>query len=849
MAIFENENEVLQDSSYRAHLNRNWDNGNKQFDAMNARINAKAENSAPDEVVQARIDADGNVYKSLAGRLDANQKVAENAKSVADDAVNYARNELYTKLAQIDNGVKGYQNVDEIKQAYPNGAEGIFVAIDTGHQWYYVNNSWVDAGSYQVPASEQAKQVASALTGTLKERVILPYDKKENYMYQKDNLVSTTSGYIYYYNIAGLSLLRVKTGVNPYFNFYTLLSKEGNVVSYQRNDSETASIDLTIVAPSGATTLVLGGFPGGYNQNSAVSTFDLGRIEGNFYQGNIKNTYIENGMSRASLVIDSKNYESLIYADDSYQVYDEHLGKWDSSVLIPQGSDVESVSIKRTDDAYFKVDELKGHVVLKKVYKDNLILKSYQNGLSDISDNFKLSYNTILENQEDHSLYMTNKYDKIGRRIALDFKDVAENQSWLIELDEGYEVEFITAQKSNDKYMKKILYNNQNVIKSVYIWLGNLAYQNLYAGYSYSAILKKSDNSLITINDFWNHVRIYKVDNSKHLPSYYREHIEQKVTEINEKLTDYGSSAFGFITDVHLEFNQKHFPALIKQILSKTSVTEFMGGGDWATSWFKSSTTEEQKVELFKSFEELRSLFEGIPLLKTVGNHEWAYGNENSKNITSKEMYGYYLRDQERYFKNLKWGADHTYYYWDNESTKMRYISLNVMDYPDVETPTGHADNKEWYFKVSDAQKNWFKEALKTVPEGYLVAVESHLVPLDANQFSSILANTIGTTIENGSELRAIISAYAKKEGDFAQAKGDLVAWFGGHYHQDDITVLDGVTYVTTLADCMSVAKATTQKVANTKDDQAFDVVIASRNPKKVDLIRIGSGNNRTFEF
>lgn len=36
--IFESENEVLQDSSYRAHLNQNWQNGNDEFRAINERL-------------------------------------------------------------------------------------------------------------------------------------------------------------------------------------------------------------------------------------------------------------------------------------------------------------------------------------------------------------------------------------------------------------------------------------------------------------------------------------------------------------------------------------------------------------------------------------------------------------------------------------------------------------------------------------------------------------------------------------------------------------------------------------------------------------------------------------------
>lgn len=84
---------------------------------------------------------------------------AADPNSVAKQAYDIANNELSRRLAQMDNGVHAYPDVDAIKQAYPSGKDGIFVAVDTGHQWYYINGSWEDAGSYQA-LGESKKDVA-----------------------------------------------------------------------------------------------------------------------------------------------------------------------------------------------------------------------------------------------------------------------------------------------------------------------------------------------------------------------------------------------------------------------------------------------------------------------------------------------------------------------------------------------------------------------------------------------------------------------------------------------------------------------------------------------------------------
>lgn len=702
---------------------------------------------------------------------------------------------------------------------------------------------------------DQTGQATRALRRSLEERDILPYKKEDNAAYRNAGKTSTTSASIYYYNVAGVPLLRIRTTVQPYTNIFTFLDAQQQVISYQRSDDKQVTVDYVVAPPTNAMTLVLGANPGTSNSKDFVTVFDQGRKVGKFYQGvlNEDPVYIEHGPNCASLMIDSDNYENLITADDGYQVYDDHLGKWVSQSLVPQGSKIDFVCVKKADNSDIMSTDMYSHFTFKQIPKSELHLKSYRNGLTDISDTFSLSYTNILNDNKDNHYYYYNKDIPIGMRIASQFVTVSHNVSWLIDLDDGYEVSFVTAvMNSNGQIMPNDFYNNTNVIKTAVNWVGGHVYENLYTQGTYAVVFRKKDDSLININTIWDHVRIYEVDNTVHFPDYYRSHMQDRVDTINSKLTSPNDFGFGFITDVHAEFNTKHFPALIDEVRTKTPVNEFLGGGDWATSWFYSKNDADNKPELFHFFEELQRLFKGVPLLKTVGNHEWAYGANNAYNITSQEMYAYYLRDADKMFNDIQWGPDHTYYYWDDKLNHCRFISLNVMDYPSVLKPTEHQDNKEWWFEVGNDQINWLKATLNSVPDGYVVAIESHLVPLSADQFASFPADKIGTTISNGEDLQAIASAYAAKTGDFASAKGDLLGWFGGHYHADDITVRNGVTYISTIADCMSVWEDipnVPKKTAGTVSEQAFDVAIVDRANRKVNLIRIGDGSDRSFTY
>lgn len=700
---------------------------------------------------------------------------------------------------------------------------------------------------------DQAGQATRALKNSFEERYTVPYKKEDNTAYSKDSKLSTTSGSIYYFNIAGVPLLHIVTLVNSYINVFTFLDSSGNVLDYQRAGDQAITADYVIAPPAGAITLVLGAMPGTTNSKDSVTIFDKGYKVGKFYQGSLIDDthYIENGPKRASLVIDSDKYENLITASDGYQIWDGQ-SSWVSQILIPQGSNIGSVTVRKADNSDILSTEMYSYFSVKQIPKSKLHLKSYRNSLTDISDIFDLSYNNIFADEKDSHYYPYSKDIPTGSRIASQFVTVNHNTSWLIDLDDGYEVNFATALRdSKGQNIKHDYYNNANVLKTASNWVGGHVYENLYTQGAYAVIFRKKDGSLIDINTIWDHVRIYEVDNTVHFPDYYRSHMQDRVDTINAKLTSPDNFGFGFITDVHAEFNTKHFPALIDEVRTKTPVNEFLGGGDWATAWFDSSNDTDNKPELFHFFEELQSLFKGVPLLKTVGNHEWAYGKGNNYNITSQEMYAYYLRDEDKMFNNIQWGPDHTYYYWDDKLNQCRFISLNVMDYPDVLKPTGNQDNKEWWFKVSDTQKSWLKDTLNSVPDGYVVAIESHLVPLNADQFASFPAAKIGTTITNGEDLQAIASAYAAKTGDFASAKGDLLGWFGGHYHADDITVRNGVTYITTLADCMWVSdiKGGPQKTAGTVSEQAFDVATVDRASRRVSLTRIGAGSDRSFTY
>lgn len=53
------------------------------------------------------------------------------------------------RLSQMKTNPIAVADAGALTTKYPNGADGIFVTVDTGHKWIYLNGAWKDCGEYQ----------------------------------------------------------------------------------------------------------------------------------------------------------------------------------------------------------------------------------------------------------------------------------------------------------------------------------------------------------------------------------------------------------------------------------------------------------------------------------------------------------------------------------------------------------------------------------------------------------------------------------------------------------------------------------------------------------------------------
>jgi len=184
---------------------------------------------------------------------------------------------------------------------------------------------------------------------------------------------------------------------------------------------------------------------------------------------------------------------------------------------------------------------------------------------------------------------------------------------------------------------------------------------------------------------------------------------------------------------------------------------------------------------------------------------------------------------------NEHFGGDGTYYYVDDIASKVRWVVLDTND-----------------STVEAEQISWLQNTALTFNEsGWAVVFISH----------QPISNHYHALISNSAEVRTVVKNYIN--GSSAN-KADVVGWFSGHIHRDRIytgiatnTTDDsqgtamGFTQITITSDHTGIAydDATKHTVANDDKSHAIDFVTINKATRKVNITRLGIGNDRSYTY
>lgn len=350
------------------------------------------------------------------------------------------------------------------------------------------------------------------------------------------------------------------------------------------------------------------------------------------------------------------------------------------------------------------------------------------------------------------------------------------------------------------------------------------------------------------------------------IPSYWEDMIEEKTKTVKALQEAGGKDCVSFVwaSDTHIPDNSTartdDLGKLMAKMLDNCDIPFAVLTGDIGT---RASFAKEEDLIAAQEMipEHLAPLWGTERLLVALGNHDGCYGDESGyyrKQFTPERLWELYFRNQALDSRRV-FSDDGTYFYIDNQAQKVRFIILNSQfggEY--LQDGNGWAVNNRFATSCyGQEQLDWLANVALDMPEGYGAIITSH-VPLN-----------ISYTVDK-EQLIGIINAYCEKSTyngsytagvdgwtnntvsvDFTDAKGEIIAMFTGHIHQDTI---DTETLLCPLITIISAGAQVNDgevpdRPFNTDQETSFDVVSINRKTRTIYCTRVGAGEDRVIKY
>ncbi len=309
--------------------------------------------------------------------------------------------------------------------------------------------------------------------------------------------------------------------------------------------------------------------------------------------------------------------------------------------------------------------------------------------------------------------------------------------------------------------------------------------------------------------------------NVSDIPDYYfqNNYLDNRVQTINDAIKDCNGDCetFFWITDMHWEpdLNTRKSPLLIKYIASKTGIDKILNGGD----------TGNSQVICENAISQLRNAIESNKVYSVTGNHEI---NDASRYESPFERVADELRGHN---SDIVYGDnDRSYFYFDNESVKTRYIGLSAY---------GLYLNNNYESCYTAEQLTWFKGTALKVEKGWTIIIFTHAF----YYYEDATHNKLITSPFGASDFINVIDNY---EGD-----GTIACVLMGHTHRDRLLLgKTGVPYIISASDRHASYKGdiNVERIPGTTSEQHFEVVVVDKSKRMIKLFSIGAKSRDGYD-
>ena len=318
------------------------------------------------------------------------------------------------------------------------------------------------------------------------------------------------------------------------------------------------------------------------------------------------------------------------------------------------------------------------------------------------------------------------------------------------------------------------------------------------------------------------------------IPDFWQSSLDATISAIKTLQAGKNCVTFPFFSDNHQR--NGYAGMLIAKVMKECHIPYCFYGGDSISNGIIAN--EAEMIAQDKAFDESMSYIPNGRFCRAVGNHDgYWYDGTNKHYYDRDQVYELFLRE-ESVAQNKHFGGNGTYYYVDDLASKVRFVVLNTNVHRDA---SGNIVGKN----VEAEQLEWIRnKALNFDEDGWDVVVISH----------QPLSNHYHANISNAEEVRAALT----------ERGVDIIGCFSGHIHRDRIysgvavnTTDDsegadmGFKQITITSDNTTISydDATKHTVAEDALSHAIDFVTINRGTKKVNLTRLGIGNNRAYSY
>ena len=310
---------------------------------------------------------------------------------------------------------------------------------------------------------------------------------------------------------------------------------------------------------------------------------------------------------------------------------------------------------------------------------------------------------------------------------------------------------------------------------------------------------------------------------------------------------------------MHMDRNNGRSFSLMHALLRDIDLENIIVGGD-----FVENPAVTTKADVLRQIQEVVVGFGPYwgRLLTVVGNHDDNTASRRwAETLQGTELYDAILKHMGG---AVTFGPDKTYYYKDDTINKVRYLVLNSSNVPRVQDGTGVKYNSIQLHLYQQEQIRWVADTGLDVPgNDWSVIVTSHAPPYEPGVKGydfptlneALMRGVIGAFNNKGtysgtspsnvpSEFKASVTA------DFTGKGGQVLAWFCGHVHHDNVVQMpEGISLISVLNDGSVRWLNSPKNTPGTTNEQAFDVITVNKNERKLYVTRVGAGADRVVSY